>query len=76
VATAVVARLERAGVTVGKVITDRAATSAVDYPAGRRDGAARLARALGVVAAARPARVDRITVVLGARDAGGLDCTG
>jgi LytR cell envelope-related transcriptional attenuator len=74
VATAVAARLTRAGITVGAVRTAPAATSVVDYPAGRSAAAAALARALGV--SARPAAVPRVTLVIGARDAGGLGCTG
>jgi LytR cell envelope-related transcriptional attenuator len=75
VSTAVGARVEQAGGTVGEVSATQDATSAVLYPDGGSGVAAALADALGLTGAAQAGDVDRITVVIGAGDAARLACT-
>ena len=64
------ARLTDAGVTVGAVSDEEAATSAVEYPAGQDAAGQALADALEV--SAQEAEVESVTVVVGAD--GALEC--
>jgi hypothetical protein len=75
VATRLASSLAAAGIQVGVVTTTDATTSAVQYPDGQRSQAGVLAARLGLVGSEQLAPVDRITVVIGARDSARLFAT-
>jgi len=75
VSTAVGARVEQAGGTVGDVSATQDTTSTVLHPDGQGAVATALADALGLTGTAQAGDVDRITVVIGAGDAARLACT-